>query len=54
MQQYVKSPNKDFVAATIQAIARCASTVPTAADKCLRLLMKLLRSKNGMLLAFDL
>ncbi|KAG2210096.1 hypothetical protein INT46_010301 [Mucor plumbeus] len=45
LQQYIKSPNKDFVAATIQAIARCASTVPTASDKCLRLLMKLLRTK---------
>ncbi|CAO3628067.1 unnamed protein product [Mucor fragilis] len=51
LQQYVKSPNKDFVAATIQAIARCASTVPTAADKCLRLLMKLLRSKNELVVA---
>lgn len=47
LQQYVKSPNKDFVAATIQAIARCATTVPTASDKCLGLLMKLLGSKNG-------
>lgn len=51
LQQYIKSPNKDFVAATIQAIARCASTVPTASDKCLRLLMKLLRSKNELVVA---
>ncbi|KAI7890136.1 adaptin N terminal region-domain-containing protein [Mucor mucedo] len=51
LQQYVKSPNKDFVAATIQAIARCATTVPTASDKCLRLLMKLLRSRNELVVA---
>ncbi|GAA5797433.1 adaptin N terminal region-domain-containing protein [Helicostylum pulchrum] len=51
LQQYVKSPNKDFVAATIQAIARCATTVPTASDKCLGLLMKLLGSKNELVVA---
>ncbi|KAI8988004.1 adaptin N terminal region-domain-containing protein [Mycotypha africana] len=51
LQQYIKSPNKDFVAATIQAIGRCASTVPTAADQCLRLLLKLLHSKNELVVA---
>ncbi|KAI8352928.1 adaptin N terminal region-domain-containing protein [Blakeslea trispora] len=51
LQQYVKSPNKDFVAATVQAIGRCATSVPTAMDQCLRLLMKLLRSKNELVVA---
>ncbi|KAG1151139.1 hypothetical protein G6F37_002057 [Rhizopus arrhizus] len=51
LQQYIKSPNKDFVAATIQAIARCATTVPTASDQCIRLLMKLLHSKNELVVA---
>ncbi|KAG1466806.1 hypothetical protein G6F56_004620 [Rhizopus delemar] len=48
LQQYIKSPNKDFVAATIQAIARCATNVPAASDQCIRLLMKLLHSKNEL------
>ncbi|KAI8087604.1 adaptin N terminal region-domain-containing protein [Gilbertella persicaria] len=51
LQQYIKSPNKDFVAATIQAIGRCATSVPTATDQCLRLLMKLLRSRNELVVA---
>ncbi|KAI9302456.1 adaptin N terminal region-domain-containing protein [Cunninghamella echinulata] len=51
LQQYIKSPNKDFVAASIQAIARCATTVPSAADRCLRLLMKLLHSSNELVVA---
>ncbi|KAI9280476.1 adaptin N terminal region-domain-containing protein [Sporodiniella umbellata] len=51
LQQYVKSPNKDFVAATIQAIARCATNVPAASDQCIRLLMKLLHSKNELVVA---
>ncbi|OBZ82141.1 AP-3 complex subunit beta-2 [Choanephora cucurbitarum] len=51
LQQYVKSPNKDFVAATVQAIGRCATSVPTAMDQCLRLLMRLLRSKNELVVA---
>ncbi|KAI8972988.1 adaptin N terminal region-domain-containing protein [Pilobolus umbonatus] len=51
LQQYIKSPNKDFVAATIQAVGRCAITVPTALDKCLRLLMRLLRSRNELVVA---
>ncbi|PHZ13020.1 uncharacterized protein RHIMIDRAFT_251113 [Rhizopus microsporus ATCC 52813] len=50
-QQYIKSSNKDFVAAAIQAIARCATTVPAAADQCIRLLMKLLHSKNELVIA---
>ncbi|KAI8391030.1 adaptin N terminal region-domain-containing protein [Radiomyces spectabilis] len=51
LQQYVKSANKDFVAASIQAIGRCATNVPTAAERCLRLLMKLLRSSNELVVA---
>ncbi|KAG0165709.1 AP-3 complex subunit beta-2 [Apophysomyces sp. BC1015] len=51
LQQYVKSSNKDFVAASIQAIARCASNVSTGSDRCLNLLMKLLRSTNELVVA---
>ncbi|KAL0095980.1 adaptin N terminal region-domain-containing protein [Phycomyces blakesleeanus] len=51
LQQYSKSHNKDFVAASIQAIARCAIRVPSAADRCLRLLMKLLHSTNDLVVA---
>ncbi|ORX62827.1 Clathrin/coatomer adaptor, adaptin-like protein [Hesseltinella vesiculosa] len=51
LQQYVKSSNKDFVAASIQAIARCATSVPSSADRCLKLLMKLLRSSNEIVVA---
>lgn len=47
LQQYVKSPNKDFVAATIQAIGRCAVNVAGSANRCLKQLMKLLHSTNG-------
>ncbi|KAI9320999.1 adaptin N terminal region-domain-containing protein [Dichotomocladium elegans] len=50
-RQYVKNYNKDFVAATIQAIGRCATNVTSGADRCLRLLMKLLRSKNELVVA---
>ncbi|KAI9253983.1 adaptin N terminal region-domain-containing protein [Phascolomyces articulosus] len=50
-QQYVKSPNKDFVAATIQAIGRCATNVSAGADRCMRLLMKLLHSTNEIVVA---
>ncbi|KAI9493443.1 adaptin N terminal region-domain-containing protein [Zychaea mexicana] len=50
-QQYVKSPNKDFVAATIQAIGRCATNVSAGTDRCMRLLMKLLHSTNELVVA---
>lgn len=52
LQQYVKSPNKDFVASTIQAIGKCAMTVPDMANRCLKGLMKLLTSSNGMVLTY--
>ncbi|KAI7867090.1 adaptin N terminal region-domain-containing protein [Spinellus fusiger] len=51
LQQYIKSQNKDFVAASIQAIARCSTRVPSATDRCLRLLMKLLHSSNDLVVA---
>ncbi|KAF7726132.1 AP-3 complex subunit beta-2 [Apophysomyces ossiformis] len=51
LQQYVKSSNKDFVAAAIQAIARCAANISTGSERCLRLLMKLLRSSNELVVA---
>ncbi|KAI9282897.1 adaptin N terminal region-domain-containing protein [Umbelopsis sp. AD052] len=51
LQQYVKSPNKDFVASTIQAIGKCAMTVPETADRCMKGLMKLLKSTNDLVVA---
>lgn len=51
LQQYVKSPNKDFVASTIQAIGKCAMTVPDMANRCLKGLMKLLTSSNDLVVA---
>ncbi|KAL1919435.1 uncharacterized protein VTP21DRAFT_2128 [Calcarisporiella thermophila] len=51
LQAYVKSPSKDFVTVTIQAIGRCAMRVPKMADTCLHGLMKLLWSKNDAVVA---
>ncbi|CAJ0866593.1 13157_t:CDS:2, partial [Entrophospora sp. SA101] len=47
LQEYVKSPNKDFATSAIQAIGRCAIGMPEMAESCLNGLMKLLWSKNG-------
>jgi hypothetical protein len=47
MKEYVKSPNKEFATAAIEAIGRCAIGMPEMAESCLNGLMKLLWSKNG-------
>ena len=47
LQEYVKSPNKEFATSAIQAIGRCAIGMPDMAESCLNGLMKLLWSKNG-------
>ncbi|CAG8581681.1 13380_t:CDS:10 [Ambispora leptoticha] len=51
LQEYVKSPNKDFATSAIQAIGRCAIEMPEMAESCLNGLMKLLWSKNDSVVA---
>lgn len=48
MQTYVSSPDMEFVAATVQAIGRCASTISEVTDICLNGLVSLLSNRNGM------
>lgn len=43
------SSDKDFAAATIQAIGRCASTISEVTDTCLNGLVNLLSNRNGKL-----
>eukprot|EP00163_Fabomonas_tropica_P004369 TRINITY_DN1384_c0_g2_i1.p1 TRINITY_DN1384_c0_g2~~TRINITY_DN1384_c0_g2_i1.p1 ORF type:complete len:1061 (+),score=365.46 TRINITY_DN1384_c0_g2_i1:571-3753(+) len=50
-KEYVKSSDEEFVTATIQAIGRCASTVPEVAESCLHGLMGLLSSKQENVVA---
>ena len=38
----------EFVAATVQAIGRCASTISEVTDICLNGLVSLLSNRNGM------
>lgn len=49
LQTYVTSSDKDFAAATIQAIGRCASTISEVTDTCLNGLVNLLSNRNGEL-----
>ncbi|CAG8453323.1 11185_t:CDS:10 [Funneliformis mosseae] len=51
LQEYVKSPNKEFATSAIQAIGRCAIGMPDMAENCLNGLMKLLWSKNDAVVA---
>ncbi|RIB16880.1 adaptin N terminal region-domain-containing protein [Gigaspora rosea] len=51
LQEYVKSPNKDFATSAIRAIGRCAIGMPEMAESCLNGLMKLLWSKNDAVVA---
>ncbi|RIA91767.1 adaptin N terminal region-domain-containing protein [Glomus cerebriforme] len=51
LQEYVKSPNKEFATSAIQAIGRCAIGMPDMAESCLNGLMKLLWSKNDAVVA---
>ena len=46
-QTYIWSSDKTFVAATIQAIGRCASNIKDVTDSCLNGLVKLLSNKDG-------
>lgn len=48
VQTYVSSPDMEFVAATVQAIGRCASTISEVTDICLNGLVSLLSNRNGM------
>ncbi|XP_077989441.1 AP-3 complex subunit beta-2-like [Glandiceps talaboti] len=45
-QTYVTSSDKNFVAATIQAIGRCASNIAEVTDSCLNGLMALLSNRD--------
>uniref|UniRef100_A0A3Q0T3T0 AP-3 complex subunit beta n=1 Tax=Amphilophus citrinellus TaxID=61819 RepID=A0A3Q0T3T0_AMPCI len=45
-QTYIKSMDKDFVAATIQAIGRCATNISEVRDTCLNGLVQLLSNRD--------
>lgn len=46
-QTYISSNDKEFVAAAIQAIGRCAATIKEVTDTCLSGLVHLLSNKDG-------
>ncbi|XP_048450221.1 AP-3 complex subunit beta-1-like, partial [Rhincodon typus] len=46
-QTYVKSQDKQFAAATIQAIGRCATNISEVTDTCLNGLVYLLSNRDG-------
>ena len=46
-QTYVTSSDKDFAAATIQAIGRCASSISEVTDTCLNGLVHLMSNRDG-------
>jgi AP-3 complex subunit beta len=45
----VLSNDKEFAAATINAIGRCASTIKEVADNCLTGLVNLMSKKDGII-----
>lgn len=47
LQTYIPSSDKEFVAATIQAIGRCACSITEVTDSCLNGLVCLLSNKDG-------
>lgn len=47
-ETYIASSDKTFVAATIQAIDRCAANIKAVTNNCLTGLLDLLWSKDGM------
>lgn len=47
LQTYVKSQDKQFAAATIQAIGRCATNITEVTDTCLNGLVCLLSNRDG-------
>ncbi|CAN8027190.1 unnamed protein product [Ixodes persulcatus] len=50
-QTYVSNPDTEFVAATIQSIGRCASSIKEVADTCLNGLVSLLSNRNEAVVA---
>ncbi|CAF1526244.1 unnamed protein product [Rotaria magnacalcarata] len=50
-QTYVVSPDKEFGAQTIQAIGRCASTIPEVTEACLNGLVTLMSKKDETIVA---
>ncbi|XP_036390981.1 AP-3 complex subunit beta-2 isoform X4 [Megalops cyprinoides] len=50
-QTYIKSMDKDFVAATIQAIGRCATNIGEVRDTCLNGLVLLLSNRDELVVA---
>eukprot|EP01117_Protostelium_nocturnum_P003674 TRINITY_DN14956_c0_g1_i1.p1 TRINITY_DN14956_c0_g1~~TRINITY_DN14956_c0_g1_i1.p1 ORF type:complete len:805 (+),score=327.31 TRINITY_DN14956_c0_g1_i1:240-2417(+) len=51
LKTYISREEKDFVAATIQAIGRCAISVPDVADRCLGGLTSMLTNKSETVVA---
>ncbi|KAH8308564.1 hypothetical protein KR018_005871 [Drosophila ironensis] len=51
-QTYISSSDRSFVAATIQAIGRCASSIKEVTETCLSGLVHLLSNHDGMSLVF--
>lgn len=47
LQTYISSNDKNFVAATIQAIGRCACSISDVTDTCLNGLVFLLSNRDG-------
>lgn len=50
LQTYVTSTDKEFAAATIQAIGRCASNIAEITDTCLSGLVHLMSNRDGKVL----
>ncbi|XP_043933750.1 AP-3 complex subunit beta-2 isoform X2 [Protopterus annectens] len=50
-QTYIRSVDKDFVAATIQAIGRCATNIGEVRDTCLNGLVQLLSNRDELVVA---
>lgn len=50
-QSYISSPDKQFVASTIQAIGRCASNISEVTDTCLAGLVRLLSNRDEVVVA---
>ena len=48
IQTYISSPDKQFAAATIEAIGRVACSISEVTETCLHGLMSLLSHKSGM------
>ncbi|XP_032956192.1 AP-3 complex subunit beta-2 isoform X1 [Rhinolophus ferrumequinum] len=50
-QTYIRSVDKEFVAATIQAIGRCATSIGRVRDTCLNGLVQLLSNRDELVVA---